>query len=286
MLLYALPQPSISIPAAPCTVPSSVSTIINSSSTNAEKLCHLSAWHMTMNNNFCLMNFSPGGNAICVDTGATCCISNNKADFINYTSSHNKVLHGIGTGLSIAGSGTLRWCILDNSGDEVDLYIHNCLHVPSAPMCLLSPQHMSQQTCNPDDGFHCKNIHGVLTFAGHHRTIHYHHFNNLPIFFTATNLSSAPSSSEHSTITTTALLSSEITDEPSSSLTPSQRKLLHLHNKMGHLNMVHLQQLIRENYFGSNFHSLASCDAPLCHAGDCVSGDQMESSSPGLIPIF
>ncbi len=179
MLLPMLPQPSFSISGVTlCSVLSSAPTFIDSSSTDFEKLCYLSAWHTTMNNNSRLMNFSPGGNAICVDTGATCCISNNKADFIDFTSSHNKVLHGIGTGLSIEGSGTLQWCILDDLGNEIILPIHNCLYVPSAPMCLLSPQHMSQQTCFPDDGFHCKNIHGILTFAGHHRTIHYHHHNN------------------------------------------------------------------------------------------------------------
>jgi hypothetical protein len=132
-------------------------------------------------------------------------------------------------------------------------------------MCLLSPQHMSQQTCHCTDGFHCKNTHDILTFAGYCHTIYYHYNINLPIFFTATNLTSVSTPSESSSLTTTALLSSEITDEPSSSLISLQRKLLHLHKKMGHMNMVCLQQLIRGNCFRPNIHSLASCDAPLCH---------------------
>jgi hypothetical protein len=104
MLLYTLPQPSFSIRVVPCSVLSSVPTFIDSSSTNAAKLCYLSAWHTTINNNSRLMS----GNAICIDTSATCCISNNQDNFIDYTSSNNKFLHGIGTGLSIEGSGTLR----------------------------------------------------------------------------------------------------------------------------------------------------------------------------------
>jgi hypothetical protein len=101
-------MPSFSLPSlVSSSVLSTIPTFIDSSSTNDDKLCYLSAWHTTMNDNSSLMNFSPCSNAICVDTGATCCISNNKADFIDFTSSHNKVLHGIGTGLSIEGSGTL-----------------------------------------------------------------------------------------------------------------------------------------------------------------------------------
>jgi hypothetical protein len=199
-----------------------------------------------MNTTSCLMDFSPGSHAICIDTGATCCISNNKDHFTHFTPSSHKVPHGIGTGLSIEGRGTLCWRILNDSGDEISLPIHDCLYVPSAPMCLLSPQHMSQQTLHPDDGFHCKGPFGLFTFAGHHRTIHYNSNNNLPILFTATHLCSAISSSNNNDTvpSTVALLSSEILPDSSTTLTAPQRKLLQLHHRMGHLNMVRLQQLI------------------------------------------
>ncbi len=75
------------------------------------------------------------------------------------------------------------------------LHIRDSLYVPSAPMCLLSPQTIVQQTCNLLDGFHAKGSHGFFTFAGFHKTIHYNSKNNLPIFFTSSDLSHPPSSS-------------------------------------------------------------------------------------------
>jgi len=44
-------------------------------STNAGKLAYLSAWQSADNDTpICLMNFTPGGRPICLDTGATSCI--------------------------------------------------------------------------------------------------------------------------------------------------------------------------------------------------------------------
>jgi hypothetical protein len=54
-----------------------------------------------------LMDFSPGGAPICVDTGASCCISNNKNDFVSLNQSTHSTLRGISSGLSVEGSGTL-----------------------------------------------------------------------------------------------------------------------------------------------------------------------------------
>ena len=86
--------------------------------------------------------------------------------------------------------------------------------------------------------------------------------------------------------------------------------MLHLHQKLGHVNLHCLQKLIRNSVFGSRFKLLGNCDPPLCKAcihgkqhrraiidptpldishlepGDCVSGDQVESSTPGLIPAY
>jgi hypothetical protein len=66
------------------------------------------------------------------------------------------VLHGISSGLTISGTGTLRWTILDDNGDEVALHLHSSLHVPDTPMCLLGPQHMAQQTTSTTDGYDCQ----------------------------------------------------------------------------------------------------------------------------------
>jgi hypothetical protein len=131
--------------------------------------------------NMKLMKFT-NDQPICADKGASCCISSNKEDFISFAPSSSSVLKGIGSGLSIAGTGTIKWRILNNLGDEVVLHLHNRLYVPDAPMCLLSPQHMVQQTKIASDGFHCKGSFGILSFGGFQYTIPYNSNNNLPKF--------------------------------------------------------------------------------------------------------
>jgi hypothetical protein len=59
-------------------------------------------------------------------------------------------------------------------------------------MCLLSPQAVAQQTTNPSDGFHALGLKGTFTFAGFVKTIYYNSTNNLPIFFTSSDLSYSP----------------------------------------------------------------------------------------------
>jgi hypothetical protein len=59
-------------------------------------------------------------------------------------------------------------------------------------MCLLSPQSIAQQTQNADDGFHIQPNKSIPTFIGFKKTVFYNKANNLPIFFTATDLSSPP----------------------------------------------------------------------------------------------
>jgi hypothetical protein len=257
------------------------------------------------------MKFSDD-HAICIDTGASCCISNCKDDLIPFAPSSSTILKGISGGLSINGTGTLKWNILDDNGDEVALYIHNNLYIPDAPMCLLSPQHMAQQTPSNTDGFISKGSFGLLTFGGFHCTIYYNSSNNLPILFLTSNLSNSPSTTiVPPTDTTTAALLSSIDSSDTSNLTSNQQRLLHLHCKLGHLHMTKVQQLAKSGIFGLSFIPLSTCDPPLCIAclhgkqhrsssssstgvldalhlspRDCVSGDQLESTTPGLIPTF
>jgi hypothetical protein len=130
------------------------------------------------------MNFNPGGHPICIDSGASCSISNTKEHFTDFQSTNDGILHGISSGLSIAGKGTLRWSITVDNGDEVKLYIRDSLYVPSAPMCRLSPQQLLQQTNNARDNFTIHPSYGILHFHNHTKTILYNKNNNLPIFLT------------------------------------------------------------------------------------------------------
>jgi hypothetical protein len=178
----------------------------------------------------------------------------------------------------------------------------------TAPMHLLSPQSILQQTKNNLDGFHVQAQKGIFTFSGFTKTIFYNSANNLPIFFTSTNLSTTPSPTNISP-ETLAFLTSE---EPYNILSSLQHKLLQRHQSMGHMHMNRIQRLAKQGFFGPNNVKLANCDPPLCKAclhgkqhkrplssstlhpidasdlnpGDCISGNQLESTHPGMIPTF
>jgi len=165
-----------------------------------------------------------------------------------------------------------------------------------------------QQTKLPSDGFQIYADKGVFTFAGYQKTIHYNQTNNLPIFFTSTNLATPSIPSDISPDIAAFMSSLNHTDNLSS----TQRQLLYKHQQLGHLNMTRIQELARQGLLGTSNKRLANCDPPLCKAclhgkqhkrpvplasqhpidasdlcpGDCVSIDQLESTHPGKIPVY
>jgi hypothetical protein len=83
---------------------------------------------------------------ICVDTGASACISTKKGHLTALMVTPDEKINGIAAGLCIEGIGTLKWSIYNDSNNEIDLYIKDALYVPSAPMGLLCPQQVVQPT--------------------------------------------------------------------------------------------------------------------------------------------
>ena len=75
-----------------------------------------------------------------VDTGASCCISPSKEDFIDgtYTQSEVKIKDLSGSN-RVAGKGMLRWRVMDRFGRTHDIEIEG-YHIPRASVRLLSPQ--------------------------------------------------------------------------------------------------------------------------------------------------
>jgi hypothetical protein len=128
--------------------------------------------------------FSVNAKPICIDSGASLTISNNKDDFLCLRPITDQHLSGIATGLPISGIGTLKWTFLTDSGAAVALHIMQALYVPACPMNLLSPQHLAQQTKGFQDGFKISSSTGTLTFSGHTRTVLLDRQSNLPIFYT------------------------------------------------------------------------------------------------------
>jgi hypothetical protein len=102
----------------------------STNSSNAIKSSMLSAWQSSNATKSIIMDYAPGSNPICVDTGASVCISNNKNDFISLVKISSETIQGIGSGLQVEGKGTLRWIIYDDDGQEVTLYVRDALYVP------------------------------------------------------------------------------------------------------------------------------------------------------------
>jgi hypothetical protein len=75
-----------------------------------------------------------------VDSGASCCISPHREDFITYSDSKVKVKDLSGSN-KVAGEGMIKWKVLDKDGLEVELEL-KAYHMPNASVRLLSPQSM------------------------------------------------------------------------------------------------------------------------------------------------
>lgn len=79
-----------------------------------------------------LLKFS-SAQAVCIDTGASCCIRKNNADFLTFAPSSSAILKGIGSGLTIAGTRTMKWTLLDDDGDEITIYIFTVVSMFQRP---------------------------------------------------------------------------------------------------------------------------------------------------------
>jgi transposase InsO family protein len=84
----------------------------------------------------------PGNIPLIMDTGASCCVSPCKEDFIEYRDSQVKITDLSATN-SVAGEGLIRWKVLDASGN-VQIIDVKGYHVPRASVRLLSPQTIIQ----------------------------------------------------------------------------------------------------------------------------------------------
>jgi hypothetical protein len=138
---------------------------------NSKKLAMLSAWQTTNSKAPILMDYAPRSKAICIDTGASSCISNDRTNFISFSTVTDQVISGISSGLSVEGCGTLHWNIRDDDGNNIILHISDALYIPTIPICLLCPQQVAKQTGLASDGFTAGGTHGTFTYDGFTRTV-------------------------------------------------------------------------------------------------------------------
>ena len=77
--------------------------------------------------------------ALAGDSGANCCISNDRSDFNIYHAGGPKQVDGIGKGLKIVGHGEVKWTIKGDNGRFRTLYL-TAYYVPTVTTRIASLQ--------------------------------------------------------------------------------------------------------------------------------------------------
>ena len=103
--------------------------------------------------------------SICIDTGASCCISNDSSQFIQMDPIEN---------VKVTGIDSIRIIRKKDWHRPMDFYGRQWTgNVPDVPMCLrvLCPQQVAQQTKKAGDGFQALAQRGILIFNGYAMTV-------------------------------------------------------------------------------------------------------------------
>jgi len=87
---------------------------------------------------------------IAIDSCCSYSIAKRRSDFIRKMSTCNITIQGFMGKSKIAEKGTWKFKMEDNNGMTHDMLIANTLYAPEAPFHLLSPQHWSQQSDDPN----------------------------------------------------------------------------------------------------------------------------------------
>ena len=128
------------------------------------------------------VNFDSDAVEAILDTGCSTSISFERSDFINYKPMKSKV-EGLGIH-NIVGTGTIKYTVLDDNGDKVNLLVKNAIHVPTMDVRLLSLQQVAQQCDTESAGGDVRADACYLRWNGLLKTVPYQKGSNLPILYT------------------------------------------------------------------------------------------------------
>lgn len=100
---------------------------------------------------FTMLPFDTDSYPIVIDTGCSRSISSYIADFIPDTlrtpTNQQLGIQGIeGSKICVQKIGTIKWCVLDDTGKNRTVLLPDSFYVPSTHVRLLSPQHMAQNS--------------------------------------------------------------------------------------------------------------------------------------------
>ncbi len=224
-------------------------------------------------------------NDVLFDSGANCCVSNRKEDFVGefYPLSGNHLVDGIGKGLKIEGKGNVAWTFKSDDGMYRTLKVP-CYYVPSANTRIASTQEVLK--ANPNEVFTITDT-GMILSGGDTTpplTIPYSVSSNLPTASThpkpqvnkGSSKDPVPKFDKHPSLT----ISSNI------NLSEPEKELLRWHQRLGHLSMKRVQWLMRQGILGTTSYSkqLQSSASKLTHGplcAGCQYAKQRRKTKPG-----
>ena len=211
--------------------------------------CCLSQWPSSFGPLGLLDNAAPEFTAI-VDTGASMAVTPFASDFISLQPVSGRVLKGLTKGTAIAGVGIVCWKV-EVAGKIVELRL-KALHVPTCDVRLLSPQQLRQEHSSEitlmDIKKDCVQIvfpEGVLDCPLNE--------SNLPVIRIATPADS---------VGDLKALNACVMAEMNQNLTPAQKELLKWHSKLGHIDLKHVQRIMKSGALGWSplIKAAANCD--------------------------
>ncbi len=226
-------------------------------------------------------------NKVLFDSGANCCITHIKDDFMNdYTKvSGNRVVDGIGKGLAIKGSGTVAWTFNAATGSTRTLCLP-CLYVPSARERIASLQRVLEQY--PEETFNMTSTELVLSGSGQNpkMTVPICSDLKLPVADTEQPAVYRRSVKKDEDLPTACQPS--LTSPSNLNLSDPEKELLRWHHRLGHIGVRRVQWLFRQGILATSekfkrLHARAAqlTHGPLCTA--CQYAKQRRKTMPGTV---
>ena len=222
------------------------------------------------------------------DSGANCCVTNRRSDFVGRfkTCNGNQLVDGIGKGLQIKGEGKVAWTFEAEDGTYRTLLLP-CYYIPTCTTRIASIQVILKTY--PKETV--KMSRDSLTLSGHGSspaiTVTFCETSNLPFGLTATNPNPKVhkvSRSKSKTMPTGN--HSSVVKSSNINLTEPEKELLRWHYRLGHVGMSKIQWLFRLGVLASSEKQrrLQASAAKLTHGPLCTAcqyAKQRRKTTPG-----
>jgi hypothetical protein len=218
---------------------------------------------------------------IIADSGCTMASSFDPLDFEGdiIPMASGTSMQGIGTAVTIAGRGTIKWTVIDDSGTSRVIRTPG-YYVPDMQVRLFSPQAYMHDPTSSCTEFRINVPAATLSWSYglHTLTIPYDDATTLPFMRAYRNpVKSAEAMAAQFSVT----------DALNQNLGHGQKDLLKWHTRLGHLGFAWIKWLARSGYLGPLGSRMNACEAPLCascqlgRAHRRPTGSKLEKKHPG-----